>query len=91
MDYHEAQNIVINAQNQFNALNASLRKKFDNDPALFLAFAEDPKNAQELVTLGLAKLRPPSPADPVLEAAAKPKPVPEEPKADSKPGNSKTT
>ena len=91
MDYHEAQNIVINAQNQFNALNASLRKKFDNDPALFLAFAEDPKNAQELVTLGLAKLRPPSPAVPAPEAAAKPEPVPEEPKADSKPGNSKIT
>ena len=79
MDYQQAQNIVINAQNQFNSLNASLRKQFDNDPALFLAFVEDPKNAQELVSLGLADLRPPSPADPVPEAPAEPKPVAEQP------------
>lgn len=68
MDYQQARNLVINAENQFNALNAEVRKKFDNDPGQFLAFVEDPQNASELVKMGLAIARPatPSPAAPDL-------------------------
>lgn len=80
MDYHTAKNLIINAENQFNSLDANVRIKFENDPAQFLAFVEDPKNAEELVNLGLAMAKPeklgsnPPPAAPapVLEAAAKP-------------------
>lgn len=66
LSYHEAKNLILNAENQFNSLNASVRAKFENDPAKFLDFVDDPKNAQELINMGLAVLSPQSPADPVL-------------------------
>lgn len=40
--YQEAQNILITAQNAFNSLPSEIRKEFDNDPAKYLAFCEDP-------------------------------------------------
>jgi len=61
--YQDALNLVINAQHQFNSLDAYQRKKFENDPAQFLAFATDPKNAEELIKLGLATQRPQSPIE----------------------------
>lgn len=51
--YQEAVQVVIDAQNMFNSLDAKLRKQFDNDPAQFLAFVDDPANADELVKMGL--------------------------------------
>lgn len=54
-DYHQAMNVISHAQQQFEGLDAKVRKRFGNDPAEFLAFCNDPKNAQELVKLGLAK------------------------------------
>lgn len=74
MSYHEAKNLIINAENQFNSLDAAVRIKFDNDPAQFLSFVEDPKNAQELVKLGLAVAIPeaPSPAASAQPQASQP-------------------
>lgn len=74
MSYHEAKNLIINAENQFNSLDAAVRIKFENDPAQFLSFVEDPKNAQELVKLGLAVAIPeaPSPAVPAQPQAPQP-------------------
>lgn len=63
-DYQQSLEIVMRAQDEFNALNSELRKRFDNDPAKFLAFVNDPDNADELVKLGLREA-PPPPADPV--------------------------
>lgn len=57
-DFLESMNIVVRAQEQFDALPSSVRKEFDNDPAKFLAFAEDSKNAEKMVSLGLAQKRP---------------------------------
>ena len=57
-DYREACDIVIAANEAFNSLDAGIRKKFDNDPAQFLAFVEDPSNVDELVRLGLAEAVP---------------------------------
>ena len=64
--YHEAMDLVLKAQDQFMALDAHTRKKFSNDPAEFLEFAHDPKNAPELVKMGLATLAPEDPNKAIL-------------------------
>jgi phage internal scaffolding protein len=53
-EYQESLNKVIKAQNSFNLLPSSIRKKFENNPGKFFEFATDPKNYKELVELGLA-------------------------------------
>lgn len=55
--YHEAMNVVLHAQEQFDALPSHVRKRFQNDPAEFLEFAHNPDNVDEMVSLGLAKKR----------------------------------
>lgn len=60
-DFLEAQNLVIKAREEFMSLNSELRKRFDNDPAKFLAFVSDEKNSEELVTLGLREAPKPEP------------------------------
>lgn len=47
--------IVEKAKIQFDLLDSSLRRRFKNDPALFLEFVENPENKDELIKLGLAK------------------------------------
>lgn len=53
IDYQESLNIVIHAQEQFDALPALVRRRFDNDAAKFLAFASDERNLEEMGELGL--------------------------------------
>lgn len=67
-DYQDALNIVINAENQFSVLDAQMRARFMNDPANFLAFVEDPKNAPELIKMGLATAPQPSAVDRMVDA-----------------------
>lgn len=52
--FQEAQNIVIHANEQFMALDAHIRKRFDNNPAKFLEFVSYPENLDEMVKLGIA-------------------------------------
>jgi len=54
MDYHQSLDFVLHAQAQFEALPALVRARFDHDPANFLEFANDPKNLDEMVEMGLA-------------------------------------
>lgn len=54
-DYQENMNMVITAQEAFQALNAEVRKKFDNDPAKLMQFLDDNKNYDEAVKLGLVE------------------------------------
>lgn len=56
-DYHAAMDICVKAQEQFDALDAHVRKRFGNDPAMFLEFATDPANQEELIKMGLAKVK----------------------------------
>lgn len=63
LTYHDAMNIVANANTQFDSLDAYTRQRFHNDPAEFLDFVHDPKNVQELVDLGLATATPTSDTD----------------------------
>lgn len=70
VEYHEACNIVMRAEEMFMALPATVRARFENDPAAFLAFATDEKNKEELYNMGLAirpkaSDNPPPPAPPL--------------------------
>lgn len=57
-EYHSSMNQVIAAQAAFDSLPSSIRLRFANDPAKFLAFVDDPRNGKELVEMGLATARP---------------------------------
>lgn len=79
VDYMTSLNIVNRAREQFAALPAHVRARFDNDPATFLSFATDARNNKELVKMGLAKevvevVNPstPSPDAPVPPAVSNP-------------------
>lgn len=54
-DYQSALNAVMEAQDSFLALPAKIRAKFDNDPALFVDFASDEANRDELKAMGLLR------------------------------------
>lgn len=62
-DYQAALNLVIHAQETFEGLSAAVRDRFNNDPAEFLAFMDDPDNLDEAVELGLAIRRVPESGD----------------------------
>lgn len=57
-EYQESLNIVVSAQNAFNALPSDVRERFGNNPGLFFEFATNPDNAEKMVELGLAEKRP---------------------------------
>lgn len=68
-NFHEAQNIIAQGNQLFDALPSRIREKFHNDPQEYLDFVFDPKNGQDLVKMGLARLRdvspPLTPAEPI--------------------------
>ncbi|AYP28742.1 MAG: minor capsid protein [Microviridae sp.] len=53
LEFRDALDIVKQGQDTFAALPSSLRARFENDPANFLAFVQDPNNADEMSALGL--------------------------------------
>lgn len=55
IDFQEAMNVVVSAQDMFDQMPAKLRERFNNSPANFLGFVEDPSNFDEGVKLGLFK------------------------------------
>lgn len=52
-DYHSALNQVIAAEDEFMALPAQIRSRFDNDPAKLIDFLEKSENKDEAIKLGL--------------------------------------
>ena len=54
-DYQSALNAVMAAQDSFLELPAKIRAKFDNDPALFVEFASDEANKDEMKAMGLLR------------------------------------
>ena len=56
-DYRGALDLVARANALFQDLPAVVRSEFNNDPAFFLDFCQDPRNGEELVRLGLATKR----------------------------------
>lgn len=73
-DYQQSLEIVMQAQSDFNSLNSELRKRFDNDPAKFLEFVNNPDNADELVKLGLREAPPKEPGPVRVEVVNPPAP-----------------
>jgi len=54
-DYREALDTVIRGQETFDMLPSRLKTRFNQDPAQFLEFVTNPKNIEEMRTLGLAE------------------------------------
>jgi len=52
-DYQSALNAVIDAQDEFMSLSATVRARFDNDPANLINFLNNDENRQEAIELGL--------------------------------------
>lgn len=80
-DYHSALNLILNANEQFMSLDAELRAKFDNDPAKFLDFANDPKNVEKMIEYGLAERRDAPTPQPAAAEPAVANPEASQPKA----------
>lgn len=77
-EYQDAQNIISEAAERFAQLPAQVRKFFDNDPTLLLAFISDPANKEKAVELGLIVPPPPDEVPPG-EQVINNNPVPGEP------------
>ena len=56
-DYQTALGVVMDAEEKFMQLPATVRKRFDNDPAQMLEFIQDDNNYEEAVSLGLLAKR----------------------------------
>lgn len=59
-DYQTAMDLLVEAKNAFMGIPATIRATFNNDPAAFVAFCDDPANLPQLQSWGLA----PSPEAP---------------------------
>ena len=53
VDYHSALNAVLAAEDQFMALPAELRARFQNDPENLINFLDNDSNRDEAIKLGL--------------------------------------
>lgn len=53
MDYQEALRIADAGREAFESLTGAIRARFNNDPAAFLAFVDDPRNVDEMRQMGL--------------------------------------
>lgn len=73
-DYQLSLNQVIEAQDAFDQLPATIRKRFANQPSELMAFLSDPANRDEAIKLGLVE-PPPPPPQPIPEASEKPTPA----------------
>jgi len=68
VDYHQAMDVLNLANEQFNALDAHTRARFNNDPAAFLDFMHDEKNLPDMIKLGLAKAPSKTSLDRIVDA-----------------------
>lgn len=75
MDYHEALNFVLKANDAFMQLPSHVRSEFQNDAGQFLEFCHDPANEERMIELGLAypknqpEIRETQPSAPAAEEA----------------------
>lgn len=84
-DFHEAMNLVTEAQQMFDELPAETRSDFRNDPAEFLDFVTNPENHEAMVEMGLAHPREPPAQDTVPEVPETPETPPAAPQGDPDP------
>ena len=72
VDYQEAIEMVRDAQESFADLPSAVRERFKNDPFELLAALGDPKNRDELTSLGILQPAPGSGPIPAPTSAAAP-------------------
>lgn len=65
--FHEAVELVRNADSYFMELPAEARSRFQNDPGAFLAFIDDPANRDDLYEMGILEKAVEAPAEPLTE------------------------
>lgn len=53
LEYQSAINLVAGAKSMFNQLPAQLRDRFENEPAKFYDFVQNPRNREECEEMGL--------------------------------------
>jgi len=87
IDYQQAQNQLIAARDMFSQLPAKVRKQFDNDPAAFLTFVDDPDNAEQMVEMGLRARTPNDPPADRRSSPGQPNDPPEAAEGGGQPGN----
>lgn len=75
-DFQEAMFKINKAQESFDSLPSQIRKRFDNNPAVFLDYVQNPDNLAEMRDLGLAQ-RLPDPAQPIEVVVTNPETPPE--------------
>ena len=68
-DFHEVQNFLLEANEQFMALPAKIRAAFDNDVQKLVAALDDPDRHDELIDMGLidGPKTAPEPVEPAVE------------------------
>ena len=70
-DFRESMDLIARANGTFMQLDWKLRERFHNDPAVLIAFLNDPQNRDEAVKLGLVSPKAEAkPAEPAAPAAA---------------------
>ncbi len=55
VDFQKSMQDVARTKEMFAELPSSVRNHFDNDPAAFLEFIQDPENHEEAIELGLVE------------------------------------
>ena len=60
-EYHEAQNLIADANSMFETIPSQIRAQFGNSPEKFLAFAQNKDNQKALDKMGLGKPKDPTP------------------------------
>ena len=88
IDFQQAQFMVAKAQSMFEAMPSGIRANFENSPAKFMDFINNPDNAQAVRDMGLAKGLDgkkldgsPTGAAPAPEGGEVPPPKPDAPQA----------
>lgn len=79
LEFQEALNLVITAEEAFASLPSATRERFANNPSLLLSFLEDPANRPEAVKLGLIPPGDTPTPTPAPEPAKGPQNAPETP------------
>lgn len=77
VDFQVAMNLVISSREMFQELPSQVRKEFDNDPAKFMDFVNNPENGEKMVEMGLANPKP-EPEPPIEVVVKNQPPAPSE-------------
>lgn len=79
LSFQEAQNLIIHAGEQFEALPAKVRERFKNDPESFLRWVHEEASEEEMQTMGLLKEKQPEPIEAKKEGEKKDSKTPKKP------------